>query len=151
MGLLRSIALVCLIALLLVAEDEAGGIALHFGGEAVQHHDQVARLGQEAAQLIEAGIGEVADRLAVFCQHRPQRFGGAVQVAGSLLQAGDQLARILAGYGDFGRCCWPSIRKRRGYRRHASSGSRRWSATRRSEERRVGKACVSTCRSRWSP
>src|SRR3546814_7878027 len=77
MGLLRSIALVCLIALLLVAEDEAGGIALHFGGEAVQHHDQVARLGQEAAQLIEAGIGEVADRPAVFCQHRPQRFGAA--------------------------------------------------------------------------
>src|SRR3546814_4951993 len=26
-----------------------------------------------------------------------------------------------------------------------------WSATDRSEERRVGKECVSTCRSRWSP
>src|SRR3546814_16304155 len=26
-----------------------------------------------------------------------------------------------------------------------------WSTTPRSEERRVGKACVSTCRSRWSP
>src|SRR3546814_20780311 len=27
----------------------------------------------------------------------------------------------------------------------------RWGRTRRSEERRVGKECVSTCRSRWSP
>src|SRR3546814_12900418 len=27
----------------------------------------------------------------------------------------------------------------------------RWSCRRRSEERRVGKECVSTCRSRWSP
>src|SRR3546814_5857289 len=26
-----------------------------------------------------------------------------------------------------------------------------WYLTRRSEERRVGKECVSTCRSRWSP
>src|SRR3546814_12332196 len=26
-----------------------------------------------------------------------------------------------------------------------------WMATSRSEERRVGKECVSTCRSRWSP
>src|SRR3546814_13729675 len=26
-----------------------------------------------------------------------------------------------------------------------------WQLTRRSEERRVGKECVSTCRSRWSP
>src|SRR3546814_14235619 len=27
----------------------------------------------------------------------------------------------------------------------------RWATRRRSEERRVGKECVSTCRSRWSP
>src|SRR3546814_2947757 len=32
--------------------------------------------------------------------------------------------------------------------RPASTGSARW---RRSEERRVGKECVSTCRSRWMP
>src|SRR3546814_9362549 len=31
------------------------------------------------------------------------------------------------------------------------SGGRNRSRTRRSEERRVGKECVSTCRSRWSP
>src|SRR3546814_8645094 len=35
-------------------------------------------------------------------------------------------------------------------RRLGSSGLRR-SGTGRSEERRVGKECVSTCRSRWSP
>src|SRR3546814_19815845 len=29
--------------------------------------------------------------------------------------------------------------------------SGRWDRGRRSEERRVGKECVSTCRSRWSP
>src|SRR3546814_17676020 len=31
------------------------------------------------------------------------------------------------------------------------SGAVHWSASGRSEERRVGKECVSTCRSRWSP
>src|SRR3546814_6476942 len=31
------------------------------------------------------------------------------------------------------------------------AGADRLDATRRSEERRVGKECVSTCRSRWSP
>src|SRR3546814_3693918 len=43
------------------------------------------------------------------------------------------------GTGELGLCClgWPP------------SGSRR--GGRRSEERRVGKECVSTCRSRWSP
>src|SRR3546814_21158069 len=33
----------------------------------------------------------------------------------------------------------------------AESPARRAALTSRSEERRVGKACVSTCRSRWSP
>src|SRR3546814_13512362 len=32
-----------------------------------------------------------------------------------------------------------------------SLGSVDWAAVDRSEERRVGKECVSTCRSRWSP
>src|SRR3546814_18912076 len=41
--------------------------------------------------------------------------------------------------------------------RHSKKGSISWSCCRacrgqwRSEERRVGKECVSTCRSRWSP
>src|SRR3546814_18679301 len=32
-----------------------------------------------------------------------------------------------------------------------SSGNIEWERSIRSEERRVGKECVSTCRSRWSP
>src|SRR3546814_17441968 len=34
---------------------------------------------------------------------------------------------------------------------YATQGGLGLTATTRSEERRVGKACVSTCRSRWSP
>src|SRR3546814_13014023 len=34
---------------------------------------------------------------------------------------------------------------------HAMANALRGSSIRRSEERRVGKECVSTCRSRWSP
>src|SRR3546814_9885375 len=34
---------------------------------------------------------------------------------------------------------------------HSRSIGRKSSLARRSEERRVGKECVSTCRSRWSP
>src|SRR3546814_20438751 len=37
-------------------------------------------------------------------------------------------------------------------RKEGEAGKRKMTAyTRRSEERRVGKECVSTCRSRWSP
>src|SRR3546814_21168596 len=48
----------------------------------------------------------------------------------------------------------------KGYRERTAMGrfvitknttGRRWLAKRRSEERRVGKECVSTCRSRWTP
>src|SRR3546814_4403592 len=39
--------------------------------------------------------------------------------------------------------------RRGGSRRHRPAGGD--GARRRSEERRVGKECVSTCRSRWSP
>src|SRR3546814_10717674 len=41
--LLSSKALLCLIALLLVAEDEPGRVALHLGGDAVKNHNQLAR------------------------------------------------------------------------------------------------------------
>src|SRR3546814_14824936 len=34
---------------------------------------------------------------------------------------------------------------------YAAGGSEDFTGSRRSEERRVGKECVSTCRSRWSP
>src|SRR3546814_16369312 len=40
---------------------------------------------------------------------------------------------------------------RRGELRHGDAKSDFTELARRSEERRVGKECVSTCRSRWSP
>src|SRR3546814_1750331 len=47
------------------------------------------------------------------------------------------------------------VYNRSGHRQRWSEGQRRyWEGrreARRSEERRVGKECVSTCRSRWSP
>src|SRR3546814_1487189 len=45
---------------------------------------------------------------------------------------------------------WPN-RFVRSIRALANEPARRQSRRRRSEERRVGKECVSTCRSRWSP
>src|SRR3546814_2404388 len=45
---------------------------------------------------------------------------------------------------------WFAGGTRVGPRRRRLKGERR-TATGRSEERRVGKECVSTCRSRWSP
>src|SRR3546814_20879463 len=53
---------------------------------------------------------------------------GARQVEGARLG----LAHIVGGIPDFGSACAVHILER-------------------SEERRVGKECVSTCRSRWSP
>src|SRR3546814_9386970 len=45
----------------------------------------------------------------------------------------------------------PCRRRCAGPRRRRSSLKSSRRGTRRSEERRVGKECVSTCRSRWSP
>src|SRR3546814_6846147 len=52
--------------------------------------------------------------------------------------------------------CSSDLRPRRGPRRQEDQGragdrARGRGARLRSEERRVGKECVSTCRSRWSP
>src|SRR3546814_7870692 len=57
---------------------------------------------------------------------------------------------LRARSGPWRRSCAPHICRR--HRRHAAeSNGRRPSPNWRSEERRVGKECVSTCRSRWSP
>src|SRR3546814_19860539 len=87
---------------------------------------------------------------------------GLIGIVGSVRDAGKQLRRrqgaaILAGWNA----------EELAIRRSDRSGSRvdrtivgtaegtevlaREAALRRSEERRVGKECVSTCRSRWSP
>src|SRR3546814_16661635 len=44
-----------------------------------------------------------------------------------------------------------STRKASSKRASRTATTRFWARSRRSEERRVGKECVSTCRSRWSP
>src|SRR3546814_10701511 len=54
-------------------------------------------------------------------------FGGAIHLAGEVKARGQNRRA---------RSDWMKIEQQRGIR---------------SEERRVGKACVSTCRSRWSP
>src|SRR3546814_12683411 len=53
---------------------------------------------------------------------------------------------VRAKYSNFGDESWADIA--RGYARSAPELG---ISLRRSEERRVGKECVSTCRSRWSP
>src|SRR3546814_20912739 len=55
-------------------------------------------------------------------------------------QAEHELDRL----GDLSDLAVPHHRRHRGHAAHADEGER-------SEERRVGKECVSTCRSRWPP
>src|SRR3546814_5748776 len=80
-------------------------------------------------------------------------------VCSSDLKGGDQLGRRRRAGGLSRHACpavWGDRSGRRGRARRRGRGrgrvvvSRR-AATGRSEERRVGKECVSTCRSRWSP
>src|SRR3546814_19434033 len=90
--------------------------------------------------------------------------GGRYELLGELL--GELLARICAKAagrsGDrpgmalvqqLGEACRPRPGGRSHLVRHAALVARRRIAIRltRSAERRVGKECVSTCRSRWSP
>src|SRR3546814_13484017 len=76
-------------------------------------------------------------------------FGQSVAVA-ELLEG-----RVLAIWALVSLCPAGLVRNPRGYRaailRSHHCLYARHAPTRRSEERRVGKACVSTCRSRWSP
>src|SRR3546814_11049318 len=58
-----------------------------------------------------------------------------------------QQKRNIEAHLVFHCCCPLPINPRMSERAATEAGLRRW----RSEERRVGKECVSTCRSRWSP
>src|SRR3546814_18872221 len=72
---------------------------------------------------------EIGKQLGI-ARHR--RFVFAIPVLRELIEQGGQLLQqLIAGGG------------------HKASGVKRMGD--RSEERRVGKECVSTCRSRWSP
>src|SRR3546814_21014880 len=69
--------------------------------------------------------------------------------------AAGRSARTDAAGLDLVRSLWSAVRRNRAAPRHQPPLSRTPSGPRqlcnRSEERRVGKECVSTCRSRWSP
>jgi hypothetical protein len=86
----------CFIALLLVAKEETGGVALDLGRHAVQADEKSAGLGDQRRELVEPADGEGADRLAVFRHqavnllgHGVEGFGGVPQV----LQEARDLAR----------------------------------------------------------
>src|SRR3546814_4035771 len=71
----------------------------------------------------------------------------------------DVCSSDLRGFGSHGlpSAAWPWRSRNTGCRRPAAARkaathrSKRSVGVERSEERRVGKECVSTCRSRWSP
>src|SRR3546814_11959507 len=67
-------------------------------------------------------------------------FAGAIQIAGSVK------ARKASRHASSD---WMEIEKQRGI--SVASSVMQMEYRDRSEERRVGKECVSTCRSRWSP
>ena len=58
---------------------------------------------------------------------------------------------ILASHGMFSQGIYDSIRIILGEKKHVHLITAYVKDGQRSEERRVGKECVSTCRSRWSP
>src|SRR3546814_5969305 len=89
-----------------------------------------------------------SDRCAVFLPPFAEILGeGGRTIAQSVLDAwaaATHLARII-DVARTGRSTWPRPARLSSSIRCAPKRARR------SEERRVGKECVSTCRSRWSP
>src|SRR3546814_8369052 len=137
-----------------------------------------AAIGRQADAAIFAPRGREGPRLvdlkvqaSTYGQQIPQLFG-TMRVAGSVIWATDLIERRTKSGGGKGR---PSVteysyaeslavalssRRVRRVRRIWADGNLLRGASgsfkgrcpfRRSEERRVGKECVSTCRSRWSP
>src|SRR3546814_5030028 len=103
-----------------------------------------ARAGTETA----VGLLQRDDIGVEFAEHRQHAAGVAAAVEP------DALAHIVTGDLDHGRiwnrplihsCCAVEAPSYSPFKRKNGP------STSRSEERRVGKACVSTCRSRWTP
>src|SRR3546814_235452 len=104
------------------------------------------RVGGSKAPLCPSGQGRASINLRA---HRgaggkwPHRPGGG---------GGGEVAGIThAHVGGFPGAAPPVPKKEASPRPQRIATARRLASTRRSEERRVGKECVSTCRSRWSP
>src|SRR3546814_15305187 len=92
--------------------------------------EALARIGSEHAEA----AGNIASLLiaALASDPYPGVRARAAQALGGIAHVdGDILAALQNAY------------------RHDSQTGVRWQAAKRSEERRVGKECVSTCRSRW--
>src|SRR3546814_17025106 len=79
--------------------------------------------------------------LARFAFQRVRGHDEAARIAGAhrLFDRGDRLGAVLAKIAE------------NPHESRTQLGARRAKLVPRSEERRVGKECVSTCRSRWSP
>src|SRR3546814_11907258 len=71
----------------------------------------------------------------------------SAQVGGEL---SDEVHVVVGVRGAHLRCCTPALEARHGVLAHQCQ-EREHRAPVRTEGRRVGKECVSTCRSRWSP
>src|SRR3546814_12290239 len=88
-----------------------------------------------------------------FAEHRFERAGDLVE----RFLRGPDLVAILARRDVLGPCFQRGFEQRVGVARARRIGDEAHpieavaDRARRSEERRVGKECVSTCRSRWSP
>src|SRR3546814_20165342 len=76
----------------------------------------------------------------------PGEIGFAISLAGMVIQPGDLVLGDMDGVLAVPRASAAQVLERA---RAKSEAEERQMA--RSEERRVGKECVSTCRSRWSP
>src|SRR3546814_13498402 len=96
--------------------------------------------------MIGAFTTDVRDAVYGGCDDRCQRY----RTAAWQYKVGDVRILVIGATGVLGR---PTVRQlvRQGHEVVALVKSAESAAVARSEERRVGKECVSTCRSRWSP
>src|SRR3546814_4568902 len=124
-------------------------------------HGRAPRIAASALDLVVVAllVGGAVVGLARLVAELP---GGLVVVAHALLEFLDRAAQVLGAAGQALGAedqqhdrehdqPVPDAETAHGLSRMYVGGVRRRAQPARSEERRVGKECVSTCRSRWSP
>src|SRR3546814_19403640 len=98
------------------------------------------------------GMGTTAEGVETHCDLALIRRLGCSHVQGYIYGRPMDLDGVLALIGEGGgRVVAPGYQSAREPRRHILRRIEVTSGGDRSEERRVGKACVSTCNTRWSP
>src|SRR3546814_15409977 len=116
------------------------------------------------------GIGPMMGQANVFYRYLPEKIPSAIDryrnecrrlfaVLDTRLADVEWLAGAEYSIADIANWCWVRTYKWSGVSIEGLPHLRRWldaikerpACRKRSEERRVGKECVSTCRSRWSP